>query len=94
MNEIAMERRCAAACREALARDGITHRACVMVLFAMALDGLSYVEAVKEWAEFDGGWDAHRWHTEICYHLLKAWITEAPGLYFDKKVEEVCGHAH
>lgn len=96
MSKIHNEIRCAEACRAALARDGIADRACTMVLFAMADGGLSYVEAVKIWAEYEtpGGWDSLRWHSEICRVLLKAGVTESPGLYFDRKVEEVCSGAH
>lgn len=84
------------AAREALARDGIHDRACTMVLFAMLVEGLCYVEAVKAWAAYESGgiWPPERWHSEICYRLLKAWILESPGLYFDRKVEEVLSNAH
>lgn len=93
MSEINHERRCYEAAKRALARDGITRPCCVMVLFAMLLEDMSYVEAVKAYAEhIDNGWDAVRWHNEICRHTLRAWITESPGLYFDRKVEEIREH--
>lgn len=94
MSDVSQELRCCAACREALARDGINHRACIMVLFAMVYDGMSYIEALEAWAryEFDGGWDPERWHNEICRELIRAWQIEPPGLYFDRKAEEVCSN--
>lgn len=91
-----LELRLANASREALARDGISDRACVMVLFAMLNEDIGYEDALKVWARYENGgcWSAQRWHSEICYQLLKAWITESPGLYFDRKAEEVLASAH
>ena len=96
MSEHINELRCANACRVALALDGIEHRGCIMVLFAMVDEGLSYQEALEAWSayEFDGGWAPERWHNEICYHLIKAWIIETPAQYFDRKMEEVLSRAH
>lgn len=91
-----LELKTANAAREALARDGIHDRACTMVLFAMLHEDMCYVEAVKAWAAYENGgaWPPERWHSEICYRLVKAWIDECPGLYFDRKVEEVLRGAH
>lgn len=96
MSEVTQEIRCCYVCQQQLAKHGVHDRACTMVLFAMVQEGISYVEAVKAWAEYEtpGGWDAHRWHSEICYVLLRAWVDEAPGVFFDKMVEEVLARAH
>lgn len=96
MSEIATELKAAECCRAALARYGIHDRACTMVLFAMVDGGLSYVEAVKAWAEYEtpGGWDAVGWHDHIFRCLVRAWVDESPGLFFDKMEEEVLTGAH
>ena len=96
MSEIDNELRAANACRQVLARHGIVNRACTLVLFAMVDADLSYIEAVQQWAEYEtpGGWDAFRWHTELCRVLLLNWVHESPGPFFDKLAEEVLAGAH
>ena len=42
------------AARRLLHREGVDNHAMEMVLFAMMLRGLSYSEAVLEWAQFGG----------------------------------------
>lgn len=93
---IDLELRVANAAREALARDGIRDRACTMVLYAMLSEDIGYEDALKLWAVYENGgsWAPERWHSEICYRLLKAWITESPGLYFNRKAAEVLAGAH
>lgn len=79
-------------CRGELEFWGIRHRACVMVLLAMVMEPrLTYREALKLWAEyeFDGAWPPERWHSEICYHMLKAWVTEPPEQFFDELAQKV-----
>lgn len=96
MSETTIELKAAERCRVALARHGIHDRACTMVLFAMVDGDLSYVEAVKAWAEYEtpGGWDAMEWHNQIGCCLIRAWVDESPGLFFDKVAEEVLTGAH
>lgn len=96
MSEFHAELKAAECCRATLARHGIQDRACTMVLFAMVDGGLSYVEAVKAWAEYEtpGGWDAMGWHNHIGCVLIAAWAQESPGPFFDKMVEEVLSGAH
>ena len=56
----------------------ITYRPIVMVVFGMALDERrTYEQVLQDWADYeqvDEGhhWPACRWHSEICYRLLKA----------------------
>lgn len=57
----------------------ITYRPIVMVVHAMALDeGRTYEQVLQDWAAYEkvGGsyWPASRWHSEICYRLLKAGV--------------------
>lgn len=95
MSEIDSELRAAHACQQVLAKHGISDRACTMVLFAMVDAGLSYTEAVQVWAEYETtGWDAFRWHCELCRVLLLNWVHESPGPFFDKLAEEVLSGAH
>lgn len=95
-SEIHNELRCANACRQVLARHGIVNRACTMVLFAMMVADLSYIKAVQLWAEYEtpGGWDAFRWHCELCRVLLLNGVHESPGPFFDMLAEEVLSGAH
>lgn len=75
----------------------ITYRPIVMVVFAMALyEGKSYEEALEDWADYeqvDEGhhWPASRWHSEICYRLLKAGAEAAGGVpdWMQQRAKEV-----
>lgn len=81
----------AQACRAALTRDGVWEMQCVMILFAMVDGAVDYSTALDAWAEYQEsvGWDSHRWHRELCYHLLRAGIEEEPAMYFDRKAREI-----
>ena len=80
MDEIIREAETArAAVRHLWQSHRITYRPIVMVVFAMALDERrSYEHVLQEWAEYEqiegGYWPASRWHSEICYRLLKAGV--------------------
>lgn len=56
----------------------ITYRPIVMVVHAMALDERrTYRQVLQDWAEYEEvkeghHWSASRWHSEICYRLLRA----------------------
>lgn len=56
----------------------ITYRPIVMIVFGMALDERrTYEQVLRDWAEYEQvsechHWPARRWHSEICYRLLKA----------------------
>lgn len=63
----------------------ITYRPIVMVVFGMALDERrTYEQVLQDWADYEQmgenhhRWPASRWHSEICYRLLKA-EAEIPG---------------
>lgn len=69
----------AAAVRHLWQEHGITYRPIVMVVFGMACaPDTTYWEVLEIWAQYvaecDGfpAWPASRWHSEICYKLLKA----------------------
>jgi transposase len=87
--ELARELRCAAAARSVLADHGVSYDPAVMVLFDMALKGCGYREAVDDWAAHKEAWSASRWHSEICYQLLKAGIEERTANWFAERREEV-----
>lgn len=58
----------------------ITYRPIVMVVFGMALDERrTYRQVLQDWADYEEvkeglHWSATRWHSEICYRLLKAGV--------------------
>lgn len=63
----------------------VTYRPIVQIVAEMALDrSLRYAEALEDWATAKaletpyGCWPSTRWHSEICYRLLKAG-DECPG---------------
>lgn len=87
--ELARELVCAAAAHSVLASHGVSYGPAVMVLFDMALKGCGYREAVDDWAGFKETWTASRWHSEICYRLLKAGIEERAANWFAERCEEV-----
>ena len=74
-----LERKCAtAAIRHLWQKYGIAYRPIVMVVFAMACSpGAAYWDILETLAEYalDGcslpPWPAARWHSEICYRVLK-----------------------
>lgn len=77
--EVLREARIArAAARYLWEKHQISHRPIIMVVFAMALDEKrTYRQVLKEWAAYEEvkeghHWTATRWHSEICYRLLKA----------------------
>lgn len=73
----------------------VDYRPATMVLYHMALTGSTYREALEVWAEyeFDGAWSPERWHSQICYRLLKAWVTEPAAQWFDCRAQEVRDNA-
>lgn len=78
-------------CKKALERYGIRDKASTMVLYGMVRNGLFYWESLKDWAayEFEGSWPVERWHAEICYRMLKAWILEPAPQFFEMLAQEV-----
>lgn len=96
--KLAWERRCAAAAREVTGRCGVNYRPVVMIVFDMALSpGKPYREALADWAAYEDfgnallQWPACRWHSEICYRLLKAGadVPEGVAAWFDERAREV-----
>lgn len=92
MSNIYQELRLYEEAKFALRRAGIGHRAFDMVLFAMCVDGCSYVEAVKLWAAYETpvGWDAVAWNNWFATTLAVYDIQEGPGAFFDRLRKEVC----
>ena len=77
---------------------GITYHPIIQIVCEMALDrSLGYDEALEEWAatELDGAnfgcWPASRWHSEICYRLLKTGreITGSVADWMEERAKEV-----
>lgn len=87
--ELVRELRLAAAARSVLVKYGVSYDPAVMVLFDMALKGCGYREAVDDWTAHKEAWSASRWHSEICYQLLKAGIEERTANWFAERREEV-----
>lgn len=93
-----------AAIRHLWQRHRITYKPIVTIVFDMALDSSrSYEAALEDWAATQCGppeqpiagkrysWPASRWHSEICYRLLKAG-EECPGgvaAWFKAEAKEV-----
>lgn len=74
----------------------ITYRPIVMVVFGMALDERrTYDQVLQDWADYeqvDEGhhWPASRWHSEICYRLLKAGAdTDSAAAWMQQRAKEV-----
>lgn len=74
----------------------ITYRPIVMVVHAMALDEKrTYRQVLQDWAEYEEvqeghHWPASRWHSEICYRLLKAGAdTDSVPDWMQRAAEEV-----
>lgn len=74
----------------------ITYRPIVMVVFGMALDERrTYEQVLQDWADYeqvDEGhhWPACRWHSEICYRLLKAGVdTDSAAAWMQQRAKEV-----
>ena len=77
---------------------GITYKPIVEVVAEMALDrSLRYWEALEEWATVKaletpcGCWPATRWHSEICYRLLKvdAKVDGGAAAWIEARAKEV-----
>lgn len=85
----ARERRIAAAALRTLARYGVAGVPATMILFCMAAEGMRYHEALAEWAAFKATYSECRWHSEVCYALLKAGIEERAADWFAARVREV-----
>ena len=88
-----VERQCAAAAVRHLREvHGITYGPIVMVAFAMACaPDVTYSDVLECLAQYVGGFDAQRWHTEICYHLLKSGTDLSSGTeqWFVDRAKEV-----
>lgn len=81
-------------CSEALARQGIEYRAATMVLFGMVAEDVTYWESLRCFADYERvhegiSFAPERWHSEICYRLIKAWIIEPPAQWFEVMAGEV-----
>ena len=89
--EIERELRRAKQCQIALLRHGVKDRACTMVLYTMLSEGMLYRDALDCWAEYELGgiWAPERWHSEICYALLRAGLQVHPDIWFGQLVGEV-----
>lgn len=94
MNEEVRVLRAATLCAEVLARQGIKHRAATLVLFGMVEGGLTYWESLACFADWERQHDGvrfpvERWHSEVCYLMIKAWIVEPPAQWFEVMAAEV-----
>ena len=69
-----VERPCAAAAiRHLWQMHQVTYRPIVMAVFGMAVaPGATYWDILEAVAQYMGVGSAREWHTDICYHLLKA----------------------
>lgn len=88
------EKRIARAVIEHMTALGANRRPIVMIVFDMAVTpGKPYRDALADWAAYEDEpvWPADRWHTEICYWLLKSRqeVPEGVAAWFDKQVGEV-----
>ena len=86
--------RTATRCAEVLARQGIEYRAATLVLFGMVEAGLTYWESLTCFVDWERQHDGvrfpvERWHSEMCYRLIKAWIIEPPAQWFGVMAVEV-----
>lgn len=77
---------------------GITYRPIVQIVAEMALDrSLRYAEALEDWAKAKaletpcGCWPSSRWHSEICYRLLKvdARVEGGAAAWMEARAKEV-----
>lgn len=77
---------------------GITYRPIVQIVAEMALDrSLRYAEALEDWAQAKaletpcGCWPSSRWHSEICYRLLKvdARVEGGAAAWMEARAKEV-----
>lgn len=76
----------------------ITYRPIIEIVAEMAMDMvLGYEDALNEWATAEAletpyaCWPASRWHSEICYRLLKAGceVTGGVAAWMKARAEEV-----
>ena len=74
----------------------ITYRPIVMVVFGMALDERrTYEQVLQDWADYEQvgeghHWPSSRWHSEICYRLLKAGAdTDSTAAWMQQQAKEV-----
>lgn len=86
--------RTATLCAEVLARQGIKYRAATLVLFGMVEADLTYWESLTCFADWERQHDGvrfpvERWHSEVCYQLIKAWIIEPPAQWLEVMAGEV-----
>ena len=92
------ERRIAAAARTHLARIGLNYRPAVMILYCMAAEGYDYRHCLEEWAAYEDTptWTPDRWHSEMCYMLLKSKAEVVGGVaaWFEEQAKEVRRLAH
>lgn len=76
---------------------GITYEPIVEIVTELALDrSLRYREALEDWAEAKAeedafAWPASRWHSEICYRLLKveAKVEGGAAAWIEARAKEV-----
>lgn len=97
--KLAWERRCAgAAINHLWNKHRIAYKPIVMIVYDMAVSpGKPYWEALADWAAYEDfgnallQWPACRWHSEICYRLLKAGadVPEGVAAWFAERAREV-----
>ena len=76
---------------------GITYEPIVEIVTELALDrSLRYLEALEDWAKAKAerdafAWPSTRWHSEICYRLLKveANVEGGAAAWIEARAKEV-----
>lgn len=81
-----MDRLYEAICRHTDAR-GLLSRAAVMVLYAMAAEGVTYEEARNAYAEWIGE-PPERLQADLCYDILRAGYEVPPAKLFAEIIKQ------
>lgn len=88
------ERRVARAAIRHMNAIGANRRPVTMIVFDMAVSpGKPYKDSLLDWAAYEDEpmWTAHRWHTEICFWLLKDGqeVPDGVAAWFEEQAREV-----
>ena len=75
--------------REILEAHGLRYFPAVLVLLAMYEFGLSYWEALREYAEFRGLMAVEREHSQMCFQMLGAGVETPAPEWFAQLVKEL-----
>ena len=83
-------------CCQALAALGIHDEACLMILYYMVAQGGSYYRGVRLYTAFANkrcgvSWSVERFHSEVCYRVLKAGIQQHPEALFGDLARKIAG---